>query len=133
MINNTKSGSGGRLYNRIRYMKQITKKSEPNAIASPAPRNADFEHSTDNLLWLKTAVVSDNNIKEITTKLELTRAHRDHMVLRDSIELMQEFPFFFTHPLLVGFIEFMYILSFDHFYGLSQYLKYFIRYHSDFS
>lgn len=107
LINSTKFGSGGRLYNRLRYLKRL-QKDDQNSSAPPPPQNVNFQDSSNHLLWLKTVVVSDTNFEEITTKLEMTRAHRDEMVLRDSVELLQEFPFFFTHPLLVDFVKFFY-------------------------
>lgn len=107
MINHTKSGSGGRLYNRIRFLEKIQRVNQ-NSITPQTPPNENNTYSMNHLLWLKTVVVSDTNIEEIRTKLTLTRAHRDEIVSKDSVELMQEFPFFFTYPLLVRTNEFLY-------------------------
>lgn len=107
LINCTNTGNGGRLYNRIRYLKKLQKNVQ-NQASSPLSQTVDPELSMNHMLWLKTVVVSDNNIEEIRTKLELTRARRDEIVLNDMVELMQEFPFFFTHPQLVSHNKFFY-------------------------
>lgn len=111
LINHTKSGSGGRLYNRIRYLKRskIEKNTTTPTTSQDISRNAS--DSTNHLLWLKTIVVSDTNMEDIRKKLELTRADRDEMVLKDNIELLQEFPFFFTHPSFVSFVDLIYSCS----------------------
>lgn len=107
LINHTHTGLGGRLHNRLRYLKLLTR-NEKNSNSPPVPQNVNPEHSMDHLLWLKTIVVSDANMEEIRTKLELTRTLRDEMVLKDNIELIQEFPSFFTHPSLVNLDELLY-------------------------
>lgn len=123
MINKTNSGLGGRLYCRLRYLKSISR-NEKNPDSPQVPENGNPQHSMNDLLWLKTIVVSNANLEEIRTKLKLTRSLRDEMVLRENVELIQEFPFFFTHPLLVNFNEFSYFfrLSFLFRYEFSNYL-----------
>lgn len=101
MINSTSTGLGGRLYNRLRYMKTV-ERNEKNQDAPPVSQDVDPQHSMNELLWLKTVVVADEDIEEIRAKLDSTRLLRDAMVLRDDIELIQEFSLFFTHPLLVN-------------------------------
>lgn len=99
----------GRLYNRFRYLRQKSKNSgENNTVATTETQeDQNDEHLMDNLLWLKTVVVSQTNTAEIRKKLDVTRRLRDDMVKKDNVELMQEFPFFFTHPPLVGLINFV--------------------------
>lgn len=77
-------------------------RGDKNVNSPPVLQNVNPQHSMDHLLWLKTVVVSDASLEEIRAKLELTRSLRDEMVLKDTAELIQEFPFFFTHPLLVN-------------------------------
>lgn len=104
LINCTNTGLGGRLYNRLRYMKSI-KRNEKNLNSTPVPQDVNSQHSMNDLLWLKTVVVADVDITEIRAKLEATRSIRDEMVLRNDIELIQEFSLFFAHPLLVNLNE----------------------------
>lgn len=84
-------------------MRQKLKNIEENNTAQPTETdgNENDEHSMNSLLWLKTAVVSQANIADVRKKLHATRRLRDEMVQKDNVELMQEFPFFFTHPTLV--------------------------------
>lgn len=93
LINYTNTGMGGRLYNRLRYLKSVTK-NELNLNPPPVLPNANPQHSMNDLLWLKTVVVADVDIEEIRAKLEATRLLRDEMVLRDGVELIQEFSLF---------------------------------------
>lgn len=75
--------------------------------ATETQENQNDEYSMENLLWLKTVVVSQTNIALIRKKLDDTRRLRDDMVQKDTVELMLEFPFFFTHPPLVSLINFV--------------------------
>lgn len=102
LIHGSSRGTTGRLYNRIRYLKKRAQELQgPADVALPQVESS--QHSMDHLLWLKTVVVSDDNVSEIQSKLELTRKQRDEMVSKATVELLQEFPFFFTNPELVGF------------------------------
>lgn len=108
LIRSSKTGTTGRLYNRIRYLRNATKTNdvagvdeEPTPSTLQKETEQSNEHSMNDLFWLKTVVVSKTNMKEIEHKLQSTRKIRDEMVRKETIELLQEFPFFFTHPLLV--------------------------------
>lgn len=105
LINSSNFGTSGRLYNRIRYLRKLNcAKNSENA--ETANSSTPFQHegqkySMDDLLYLKTVVISETNLDEVRKKLEITREHRDELVRKDTIDLMEHFPFFFTRPQLV--------------------------------
>lgn len=109
MINTTESGKGGRLYNRFRYLRQKNNESQKNkesqeiVTSSASPQNLCQQYTMEDMLYLKTVVVSPDNIAEIRKKLEATRLQRDELVKDPVTDLIIKFPFFFTHPQLVSF------------------------------
>lgn len=52
--------------------------------------------------WLKSAAVNDENMAEIMQKIKSTCTYRKKMLDDLSIELLESFPYFFTHPKLVS-------------------------------
>lgn len=104
LINTSEAGTTGRLYNRFRYLRKIDKGKNPDTQPLPAlPPDEHPTHSLDDLLYLKTAVISNSNIVEVRKKLEKTRTLRDELVRAAETDLMEQFPFFFTHPQLVNY------------------------------
>lgn len=116
MIYASNSGTNGRLYNRFRYLRQKSKNiGNENTVPTQTQEDRAVEYAMNDLLWLKTVVISSTNIAEIRRKLDMTRQLRDEIVQKDTVELMQEFPFFFTHPHLVSIIiNFFICISFEH-------------------
>lgn len=124
LINNSGNGTTGRLYNRFRYLRKLDRdaKTKEN---NPSPSDATtadettadtISHLIDDLLFLKTVVVSPNTIDEIRQKLMITRDKRDEMVKEDTIDYLEHFPFFFTCPNLVSIllvIDFLFQRSFS--------------------
>lgn len=111
MINNSGNGTTGRLYNRFRYLRKLDrdvqmKQNTPNSSGATTneTRTNTISHSIDDLLFLKTVVVSANTIDGIRQRLEMTRKKRDEMVKEDTIDYLEHFPFFFTYPNLVRFL-----------------------------
>lgn len=106
LINSSASGTSGRLYNRIRYLRKIhNSKNAVNGgtgVSLPTPQDVDRPYSMNDLLYLKTVVVSENSMAEIQKKLEVTRHQRDELVRSNKVDFMEHFPFFFAHPQLVG-------------------------------
>lgn len=104
LVNTSSNGTSGRLYNRFRYLRQRAKTTE-NAEVDSIMENSQHEsqqYSMDDLLYLKTVVVSIANMAEIRKRLEKTRQQRDEMVRNETHDLMEHFPFFFTCPQLVS-------------------------------
>lgn len=102
MINTTDKGTSGRLYNRFRYLRKLdrdNKAKEPPTPIAYAPK-----YTMDDMLYLKTVVVSDSNVDEIRNMLRITRIGRDELVKNDSIDFLEHFPFFFARPDLVSII-----------------------------
>lgn len=58
---------------------------------------------TDKLNLLKTLVVSSDNVELIKTILSETAQHREKMIKDASLEFLEHFPMFFTHPEFVSF------------------------------
>lgn len=103
LINTSALGSGGRLYNRFRYLRNKDKKtSSPVNGELQSSVNEQPEFSPDDLLYLKTTLISDSNIGEVRKRLEKTRKKRDEMVKDEETDLLEQFPFFFTCPQLVS-------------------------------
>lgn len=61
----------------------------------------DDEAAANDVLFLKTLVVSDEVMETIFQKLNSTREYRKKMLLDKTIHLKEHFPYFFTHPQLV--------------------------------
>lgn len=105
MVNSTENGKTGRLYNRFRYLRSLENPKNAvtqNEILSSSTQDLNEEYSMENMLYLKTVVVSADTIDEIRIKLEATRQQRDALVKNAETDLMIQFPFFFTHPQLVS-------------------------------
>lgn len=103
MINITERGTSGRLYNRFRYLRKLDRENKANE--PPAPIVDAPRYTMEDMLYLKTVVVSDNNIDEIRNMLRLTCIGRDELVKNDSIDFLEHFPFFFARPNLVSIIS----------------------------
>lgn len=106
MINTSSTGKGGRLYNRFRYLRQLDRQKQKNVQENMSPsapsQNLDSPYSMEDMLYLKTVVISPENIVEVRKRLESTRQQRDMLVKDAETDLMIKFPFFFTHPQLVS-------------------------------
>lgn len=63
----------------------------------------DFQRD---LLFLKTAVINRENLDSVKQKLKATLDHRLRMMDNKEMDLMENFPFFFSHPQLVSFFQF---------------------------
>lgn len=104
MINSTEKGSSGRLYNRIRYLRKLDRQTT-EVEAQPSPVTEAPQYTMDDMLYLKTVVVSDANIDEIRRKLQITRIGRDELIKNDSVDYLEHFPCFFARPNLVSTIK----------------------------
>lgn len=103
MINTTEKGSSGRLYNRIRYLRKLeNQKKLLENNNQPIVTQATPQYTMDDLLFLKNVIVTKQNMIEIQQKLEITRQKRDEMVRLDSVDFLENFPFFFACPELVS-------------------------------
>lgn len=107
----SKHGPGGRLYNRFRYLRTV-EKLRMQSNGAPALPQTDYvaesgqnddvtgdlkEKYKDDLLYLKTVVVTSENLADIRKILGKTRIVRDEM-MRDYLE---NFPILFVCPNLV--------------------------------
>lgn len=106
MINTSCTGKSGRLYNRFRYLRHIenqkNKNDQVNRSSSVLPQDKSQQYSMEDMLFLKTVVISPENVIEVRKRLERTRKQRDELVKNVETDLMINFPFFFTHPQLVS-------------------------------
>lgn len=104
MINITENGKAGRLYNRFRYLRTLENRKNIAANQNQISQHSEEQqYSMEDMLYLKTVVVSADTIDEIRKKLESTRQQRDALVKNVEIDLMIKFPFFFTYPQLVSY------------------------------
>lgn len=92
------------MYNRFRYLRRLDKAKNPKipTLQSP-PVDEQTEYTLDDLLYLKSTVVSETNIAEIHKRLQRTRQQRDELVRNEATDLLEHFPFFFAHPQLVSY------------------------------
>lgn len=100
MVHTTNSGKSGRLYNRIRYLRKThnmkSNETDEVASASPLPIQEDVQneqYSMNDLLFLKTVVISETNYAQVLKGLETTRKQRDELVRKETIDLIEQFPF----------------------------------------
>lgn len=100
LINNVGNGTTGRLYNRFRYLRKLDRDTKmkqnyrnSNGATTDETRTNVISHSIDDLLFLKTVVVSANTMDEIRQRLVVTRERRDEMVKHDTIDYLEHFPY----------------------------------------
>lgn len=130
LLINKANGGGGYLYNRLRYLRKMEKeKSKPTKQKNHSPKNNETEgaapsldagnrivvdsnqtsdnsnptpHQVDDLLWLKTIVVNEQNMPEIHEKLRKTFERRRSLLNSENVNMLENFPFMFVHPQLVS-------------------------------
>lgn len=61
----------------------------------------DDSVAADDVVFLKSLIVSDENMETFWEKLNFTRSYRQKMLLDKNIHLKEQFPYFFTHPEMV--------------------------------
>lgn len=105
---------GGYLYNRVRYLRsKMSKESNldnanrndiVDVIAPGSNEQNDLVSSNvmNDMLKLKTTIISDSNIEEIRLILKRTRRIRMDMIKNQSVDFMENFPCFFVCPALVS-------------------------------
>lgn len=74
------------------------------------------EESKEILLFLKSSIVSNENMNMFLAKLDATRSYRSKILFHIELNLKEGFPYFFTNPELVGINNFQIhsiILSFQ--------------------
>lgn len=64
------------------------------------------EEAKEDFLYLKTTEVNAQTLAEFQEKLRKTVGYRTNLLSDDSIDMMENFPYFFTHPQLVNIILF---------------------------
>lgn len=62
--------------------------------------------AADDVMFLKSLIVSDENMEMFWKKLNSTRSYRQKMLLDKNIHLKEQFPYFFTHPDMVKIYSF---------------------------
>lgn len=112
MFHSTQKGSAGRLYNGFRYLRKLDRdqkaKLQLNDVSDVSQTNDANgleqlpENYTDDLLYLKTVVVSNENLDDIRRVMAKTRNVRDEMMKDGAIDYLENFPFFFVRPELVS-------------------------------
>lgn len=110
MFYNKSHGGGGSLYNRVRKLRNGTKAGANNASIIEFEANANEEENleeevecdpAESLLWLKKAVVNTDNMTAILKHLKQTSEYRKEMMKDKTLDLLEQFPFMFTNPILV--------------------------------
>lgn len=131
MLVNKRAGGGGYLYNRLRYLRIKDKNrnnletiSETEALASSedtvnqsAPTTTQDETSNDiattesyqmdDLLFLKTVIVNEQNMPKIKEILQKTVDRRWDLLNTQHVNMLENFPCLFVHPSLVSQFNFI--------------------------
>lgn len=106
---NSNNGTGGYLYNRIRYLRNkksnsnVEQNSGNNDIMNTSEGNS-CSYQMDSLLYLKTTVVSEQNLTEFKEKLKVTLPLRTQMIKDKNVDFLEQFPYLFVRPTLVSMI-----------------------------
>lgn len=103
-------GSGGWLYDKIKYLRRLSSHSKPSTETEDSESDIDNQDNHEKLCKndieiLKTTIVNDDNMKLIKSKLEATSQYRLKMLQDKSIDLLETFPYFFVDPNLVSKID----------------------------
>lgn len=104
------SNSGGFIGTQLKYLrgrknKQIAKENVPipNASIQEVDEN-ETATIADKLSYLKYTIIDKNNMEIIKEHIRATAIYRYNMLMDKNIDLLENFPFFFTHPALVNII-----------------------------
>lgn len=107
-------GDKGWFNARLSYLREVQNKmnkSDKSKVSNSSQLDENASPISDDeaissVLLLKSLVVTEENMETFIQKLNLTREYRQRMLLEKSINLKEQFPYFFTHPLLVKIIYF---------------------------
>lgn len=97
------NNNGGYLLNRIKYLRGV-KRSESRESLHCVDEIDDCDDTAceeEDIEILKSTVVSASNLDLIKTKLVSSTRYRLKMLENKSIDLLENFPYFFTNPELV--------------------------------
>lgn len=100
------SKGGGYLYTKIKYLRAAHKRLSQNASVSESEDPEDSEETAscpeEDVEFLKTTMVNDKTMDIIKSKLAATSEYRRKLIRENhSIDLLENFPYFFTSPQLV--------------------------------
>ncbi|XP_031639195.1 uncharacterized protein LOC116351255, partial [Contarinia nasturtii] len=106
------NGDKGWMNARLKYVREAQSKLNKSANNVSLNTSQQVQHITSSddvdetvaaaeVIFLKSLVVSDENMETLLQKLNSTRTYR-HKILKDkNIHLKEQFPYFFTHPHLI--------------------------------
>lgn len=139
MLVNKRAGGGGFLYNRLRYLRIRDKNKNKNNLesVSEAEELASSEdtvnqivastsqdetsttttesYQMDDLLFLKTVIVNEQNMSKVKEILQKTVDRRWDLLNTKNVNMLETFPGMFVHPPLVSQFNFIPFHSFNHF------------------
>lgn len=75
-----------------------------NSILNTTQENCQ-DYQMDSLLYLKTTVVSEQNLTEFEEKLKVTLPMRMKMIKDKSVDFLEQFPYLFVRPTLVSIVS----------------------------
>lgn len=128
LLVNKINGGGGYLYNRLRYLRLKNKNTNKNNLETAnqteeSSPTSDFEnpiaaesshvemndepetlesYQMDDLLFLKTVVINEQNMAQIQEKLRKTVERRRELLNNGNVNMLENFPFMFVCPQLVS-------------------------------
>lgn len=107
-------GDNGWIVARLKYVRdaqnKLNRSIRNTSISSTALNEShmnncdktDTETAANDVIFLKSLVMCENNMEVFLEKLNSTREHRAKMLLDKKINLKEAFPYFFTHPQMVA-------------------------------
>lgn len=94
----------------MKYLRRIRRIQQQNEAASKnnevqsevVEGNETLNNVEDDLLYLKTTILGEENIERIKKKLKATADYRTEMISDPNIDFLESFPYLFTNPELVS-------------------------------
>lgn len=102
MLYDAKQNSGW-LVASLKNMRTRDKIRESQPTQSVEPSGLPIMQAEQEFEWLKSIKIDRNNIHKVEEKLKLTSAYRKQLMLDPLIDVLEYFPYLFTHPELLLF------------------------------
>lgn len=106
-------GGSGYLYNRVRYLRKKQSKFQQPLDQPEEEENENIDERktmAEDFLFLKTTILTKENIDEVKEKLKATVEYRDDLLKDENLDLKEHFPYFFVQPRLVNFSLFYFYI-----------------------
>lgn len=104
---------------RLKNLRKTLKDKGSPQIEEQATSEPEVHHdASDDINYLRSVVVNEENMGLIRQKLNSTRSERSELLKKPEVDLKEYFHYFFTHPELVCFS------MIDHFEKFALFIEY---------